>query len=77
MAAACGSGGTTETATPGAASNGELGPVEQGEANLASLTLGETPFDTEVLNVADGSVTTIESLVDGERPVLVWFWAPH
>ncbi len=31
----------------------------------------------EVLNVADGSITSLVDAVDGDRPVLLWFWAPH
>ena len=45
--------------------------------NLPNLQSGETAFDVEVLSVADGSAVTVRSVVTGDRPVLVWFWAPH
>lgn len=48
------------------------------EANLGSLqSTAESAFDIEVLSVADGGVTTLSSVVDGDRAVMVWFWAPH
>ena len=31
----------------------------------------------EVLDVSDGSTTTLRGAVTGDRPVLVWFYAPH
>lgn len=31
----------------------------------------------EVVDVATGETTTLADRVDGDRPVLLWFWAPH
>lgn len=45
--------------------------------NQPNLQVSDDPIDTEVLVVADGSVTTIAEAVTGDRPVLLWFWAPH
>lgn len=47
------------------------------EENSASLEQASDVRDFEVLSVYDGSVTTLRETVDGDRPVLVWFWAPH
>lgn len=34
--------------------------------------------DSEVIRVADGSATSLAAeLAGGDRPVLLWFWAPH
>jgi len=47
------------------------------EANLEQLERADDIRDFEVLNVVDGSITTLRDEVDGDRPVLLWFWAPH
>jgi len=46
-------------------------------ANAESLEESADVRDFEVLSVYDGSITTLRDTVDGDRPVLVWFWAPH
>ena len=46
-------------------------------ANQPSLATADDVLDTEVLVVADGSVTTLAEAATGDRPLLVWFWAPH
>jgi thiol-disulfide isomerase/thioredoxin len=33
--------------------------------------------DLELEEVATGTGVAVRSLVDGDRPLLVWFWAPH
>lgn len=45
--------------------------------NQALLQPAHSAFDVEVLSVADGSISTLRDVVDGDRPVLVWFYAPH
>ncbi len=47
------------------------------EANLALLDGGETVFDYDVLDVQTGAISSIEQAVDGDRSVLLWFFAPH
>ena len=47
------------------------------EANIELLDGGTTPFDFEVLNVHDGSISSVEEVVDGDRAVLLWFFSPH
>lgn len=86
IAASC--GGTTEetasevtTADPGAAETESApaarSPEDEAAANIASLQIADNPLDTQVLNIVDGSVTTVREQVTGDRPVLLWFWAPH
>ena len=47
------------------------------EANQPKLAAADYVLDTEVLVVADGSITTLAEAATGDRPLLVWFWAPH
>ena len=47
------------------------------DANIGLLQRGDDVRLIEVLNVADGSVATLDDAVWGDRPVLLWFWAPH
>jgi hypothetical protein len=47
------------------------------EANEPNLAATDNVLDTEVLIVADGSITTLAEAATGDRPLLVWFWAPH
>jgi len=34
------------------------------------------PLDTNILNVSDGSITSLRQVITADRPVLLWFWAP-
>jgi len=62
----------------------EAAPVDDGltvderaEQSVATLVAADHPFDYEVVGVSDGAKTTLREVVDGDRPVLLWFWAPH
>ena len=50
---------------------------EAATASLDTLAQSSNVLDTEVLAVADGSVSTLRAVADGDRPILLWFWAPH
>ena len=92
LLAACG-GGTDATSTAAdtsssAASNvpavsipGRLSADDAASvaaANEPNLSTDvATVFDIEVLNVANGDVATLNDVVVGDRPVLLWFWSPH
>lgn len=69
--AACGSG-TNVPDTPAAQAANEAAA-----ANIDDLAQSDNALDIEVLDVADGSVSTLRQAVDGDRPVLVWFYSPH
>ena len=85
VATACGSG-TDDTSTaavtdgPANVSSGPDSPDAAAAAAVANIE-GLTPSDDvrliEVLDVESGGVTTLADAVDGDRPVLLWFWAPH
>ena len=55
--------------------------AEEAEANAAAnqpnLRSADDALDIEVLTVADGGVATLREVVKGDRPVLLWFFAPH
>jgi hypothetical protein len=72
---ACGGGGGGGSAGSGAA------PAEQPRAAgpPAPGTVPQTSAipDVSVLEVASGDEFSLGSIVPSERPVLVWFWAPH
>jgi hypothetical protein len=69
------------------ATSGEAGititklSAEEAEANAAAnqpnLQPADDALDIEVLTVADGGVATLREVVKGDRPVLLWFFAPH
>jgi hypothetical protein len=71
VASACSSGSAAPD-TPEASAAGTAAA-----ANSDFLSVNEDVRLTEVLDVADGSVQSLTSAVDGDRPVLLWFWAPH
>ena len=72
IASACGSG---QGAAPDSAAASAAG--EAAEANIGQLEQADSVLDIEVLDVADGSISTLRSAVEGDRPVLVWFYSPH
>jgi hypothetical protein len=51
--------------------------AERAAANQPNLVVSDSPIDTQVLVVADGTVTSLADAVTGDRPLLIWFWAPH
>ena len=79
LLAACGGGSETTTAASADASSASSEPSVQqiGEANQELLQPSEDARDVDVLSVADGSITSLRAAVDGDRPVLLWFWSPH
>ncbi len=76
FAAACGEAETD--AAPGSVAS-ETAPDAAAAAddNAALLRSSDDPRFVEVLDVGDGSITTLDNAVAGDRPVLLWFWAPH
>ncbi len=56
-------------------------PADEAEkaanANLGTLQLADDVRDIEVLSVASGEISSLREAVTGDRPVLLWFWAPH
>ena len=42
----------------------------------ASSATGDVP-DLDMVSVYTGETVNLQSLVNGETPLLLWFWAPH
>ena len=68
---ACGGEGAAP-ATPEAAAAGDAAAENRDDLQQTGNVL-----DIEVLDVSDGSKSTLRTAVDGDRPVLLWFYAPH
>lgn len=78
IATACGSDGGLETTEAVGASAGGAPSVEEiGEENQALLEPADDARDVQLLDVNDGSISTLRQAVEGDRPVLLWFFAPH
>ena len=76
-AAAAASDGSSADAAPseGAEAGGDAEAAAA--ANIGLLQTSAQVTDIEVLDVADGSIATLRQAVDGDRPVLLWFFSPH
>ncbi|MEQ8840102.1 MAG: hypothetical protein RIB98_03905 [Acidimicrobiales bacterium] len=72
-ATACGSDATTDTSAT--ADTGT--DAEHGEPDVPDTAVGDDVLLVEVLDVDTGEPTTIADAATGDRPVLLWFWAPH
>jgi hypothetical protein len=68
---------------PGGPGGGDAGdaPVGPGGADPQGPQRPSPPEaalpDLEVVRVADGATVSLADLAEGDRPLLVWFWAPH
>lgn len=70
-ATACGGDSTAETTDPGA------GGSTATDTDPGDLETSDDVRRIEVLDVETGAPTTLADTVTGDRPVLLWFWAPH
>ena len=70
LATACGGGNVPDNPEALAAN-------EQAAANIDSLKQSDNVLDIETVDVSDGSVSTLRDAIDGDRPVLLWFYSPH
>ncbi len=69
-AAACGSDDATIVTEP--ASTGTDVATSDAPASAA----GDVP-DLDMVSVYTGETVNLQSLVSGQTPLLLWFWAPH
>jgi hypothetical protein len=71
FATACGGGGS------GLTSEEENAVKALAETNEAQLALSDDLSTSELLDVRTGQITNLSEVVTGDRPILVWYWAPH
>ena len=65
-------------AEPGGDQSGSEGASGEGaSANGAAVAVSADVPDLEMVDVASGSNVRLASLVTGDKPLLLWFWAPH
>ena len=70
VATACGGGG-------GPTSEESNAVRTLAEANQANLQLSSDLSRSELLDTRTGEITNLAQVVEGDRPMLVWYWAPH
>ena len=83
MAAACGSDDAATVAEPAVVDPTEVtapgtgaGPADDSVAAPALAGPGDMP-DLDMIDVHTGEAVNLQSLVDGQTPLLLWYWAPH
>ena len=64
-----------------ACAGGTLSPeqtaaVTTAEANAGSLQLTSDFSTTQMLDARSGEIVDLGQVVTGDRPVLLWYWAP-
>ena len=69
-------GAATESQAP-AEPGGDQSSGEGASANGAAVAVSADVPDLEMVDVASGSNVRLASLVTGDKPLLLWFWAPH
>ena len=70
FATACGGGG-------GQSSEAASAAEAAAATNEAQLDLTGIITTTQLLDTADGGIAQLSDVVTGDRPVLLWYWAPH
>lgn len=71
--AACGSDGVGDRPVSAAAN----AAAENAAATIDDLVATDDVRTHEVLDVTTGEPTSIAAVATGDRPLLLWFWAPH
>ena len=69
-------GAATESQAP-AEPGGDQSSGEGASANGTAVAVSADVPDLEMVDVSSGSNVRLASLVTGDKPLLLWFWAPH
>ena len=69
-------GTATESQAP-AEPGGDQSSGEGASANGTAVAVSADVPDLEMVDVSSGSNVRLASLVTGDKPLLLWFWAPH
>lgn len=66
------------TACAGGGQSGEASNAAEAAAatNEAQLQRTDGLLTTQFLDTADGSIADLSEVITGDRPVLLWYWAP-
>ncbi|WP_420432726.1 hypothetical protein [Candidatus Poriferisocius sp.] len=75
-AAACGDSGAPTTSTPATTPPIQAPAAEQAPVNEAPAPASDLP-SVDVVNVATGATVNLASFAQADRPLVLWFWAPH
>ena len=70
FATACGGGGGQSSEAANAAEAAAA-------TNEPQLSLTANITTTQFLDTTDGGIAELSEVVTGDRPVLLWYWAPH
>ena len=70
FATACGGGG-------GPSSEESSAAEAAASSNEATLVLTSDVASTQLLDIANGNIAQLSDVVTGDRPVLLWYWAPN
>ena len=76
FATACGGGGGGGSGS-GRTSEEVSAAVATAEQNEASLSLSSDLAASGLYDTHTGEITNLSEVVTGDRPILVWYWAPH
>lgn len=75
LVAACGSGSSGTDAGTNAGT--KAGSNAGARVEIPTPTKGFTLPATVVTNVGDGEKVDFSEIAPSDRPILLWFWAPH
>ena len=75
-AAACGDSSTPTASTSPATTPTQAPAAEQGPASEAPVPESDLP-SVEVVNVGTGASVSLAGFAPSDRPLVLWFWAPH
>lgn len=68
---------STEQTSDGSSPDNAEQPNSTEQTSDGSLTVSDDVPDIEMTNLATGTSINLRSVVDGDKPMLFWFWAPH
>ena len=77
LVGACGGGGSSaEQAAELSAVAADSGDAAAETENEADPSVNELA-DVEVIDVATGDLVNLKSFAPADKPIVLWFWAPH
>lgn len=75
-AAACADGGDTPAASPTEAPATQAPAPEPAPESAAPAPASDLP-SVDLVNVDTGATINLASFAPSDRPLVLWFWAPH